>query len=140
MKKYLYLGLLSLSGLCALVASIMFVVVSRAGYLAGNPFNIAVIILGIIAALGVVLTGFTKIIKPKVGMIIQIICALLLTTSFVFLLNDKASFIGDSFIPMQRSDAFYSSLGVTYASIILLALSIIVLAITAFIGAKEEAK
>ena len=140
MKKFIYPGLLCLSVIAALVSGILFFVVSTTGYLTGSTFNFAVGILLIVAAVLIAGSSLSKWVGGKLAIVLQLVAAVVLALALAFFIHDKADFIGDSFIPMQRADAFYGALGVTYSSIVFLVISVIALAVAGFIGQPEEAK
>lgn len=140
MKKIVVWGILCIAVLLALLSGIFFNVVSTTGYLAGNPYNVAVTVLAIIAALVLCASIFSPFFGVKLAMLLQVVGVALLAACFVMMLMDKANFLGDSFIPMERPAEFHSGIALTYTSLIFLGISAILTAVAAFIGNPEKSE
>ena len=140
MKKYINAIALIIAFVAVLVSGIMFNLVSTTGYLSGKTYNVAVTVMAIIAAALILISVFSRFFGEKVSMLLQLGAVVLLAICFVQMLMDKASFLGDAFIPMERTSEFHNAIGMTYASIILLAVSAVFLAVAAFVGNSERKK
>lgn len=138
MKKYIVWGILGVAALLALLSGIFFNVVSTTGYLTGNPYNVGVTVLAILAAVLLAGSVFTRFLGVKIAMLLQVVAAALLAVTFVMMLMDKANFLGDSFIPMERPAEFHSGIALTYTSLIFLAVSALFTSVAAFIGNPEK--
>ena len=138
MKKYIVWGILGVAALLALLSGIFFNVVSTTGYLTGNPYNVGVTVLAILAAVLLAGSIFTRFLGVKIAMLLQVVAAALLAVAFVMMLMDKANFLGDSFIPMERPAEFHSGIALTYTSLIFLAVSALFTSVAAFIGNPEK--
>ena len=138
MKKYIVWGILGVAALLALLSGIFFNVVSTTGYLTGNPYNVGVTVLAILAAVLLAGSVFTRFLGVKIAMLLQVVAAALLAVAFVMMLMDKANFLGDSFIPMERPAEFHSGIALTYTSLIFLAVSALFTSVAAFIGNPEK--
>ena len=138
MKKYIVWGILGVAALLALLSGIFFNVVSTTGYLTGNPYNVGVTVLAVLAAVLLAGSVFTRFLGVKIAMLLQVVAAALLAVTFVMMLMDKANFLGDSFIPMERPAEFHSGIALTYTSLIFLAVSALFTSVAAFIGNPEK--
>ncbi|MBQ7244270.1 MAG: hypothetical protein IJS52_08755 [Bacilli bacterium] len=138
MKKYIVCGILGIAALLALLSGIFFNVVSTTGYLTGSPYNVGVTVLAILAAVLLAGSMFTRFLGVKIAMLLQVVAAALLAVAFVMMLMDKANFLGDSFIPMERPAEFHSGIALTYTSLIFLAVSALFTSVAAFIGNPEK--
>lgn len=138
MKKYIVWGILGVAALLALLSGIFFNVVSTTGYLTGNPYNVGVTVLAILAAVLLLGSVFTRFLGVKIAMLLQVVATALLAVCFVMMLLDKANFLGDSFIPMERPAEFHSGIALTYTSLIFLAVSALFTSVAAFIGNPEK--
>lgn len=138
MKKYINLVLLALSAIIAVVSGILFNVVSTTGFLAGQTYNVGVTVMAIVAGVLIGISIFSRFFGEKVAMLLQLAGVVLLAICFVQMLMDKAGFLGDAFIPMERTSDFHAGIAMTYASLIMLGVSAIVLAAAAFVGNNEK--
>ena len=138
-KNIINYALLGVSAIVALLAGIFFNVVSTTGYLAGNPYNVGVTVLCVLGAVIICGSSLSKVIGMKISMLLQVIAAIMLAFAFVLMLMDKANFIGDSFIPMERTASFHNGIAMTYVSLVFLGVSELVLAANAFLGNPEKA-
>ena len=138
MKKYINLVLLAVSAIIAVVSGILFNVVSTTGFLAGQTYNVGVTVMAIVAGVLIGISIFSRFFGEKVAMLLQLAGVVLLAICFVQMLMDKAGFLGDAFIPMERTSDFRAGIAMTYASLILLGVSAIVLAAAAFVGNNEK--
>ena len=138
MKKYIVWCILGIAALLALLSGIFFNLVSTTGYLTGNPYNVGVTILAIIAAIVIAGSIFSNALGVKIAMLLQVAGAALLAVCFVMMLMDKANFLGDSFIPMDRPAEFHNGIALTYTSLIFLAVSALLTGVSAFIGNPEK--
>ena len=138
MKKFVNIGLLGIAAIAALLSGIFFNVVSTTGYLAGNPYNVGVTVMCIIAAVIICASAISRFFGEKIAMALQIVAVILLAVGFVLMLMDKANFLGDSFIPMERPAEFTNGINLTYASLILLAVSAVFLAANGFVGNPDR--
>ena len=117
----------------ALIAGIIYLVTATSGYLAGIPYDATVFVFALLAILFVVCSALLSVKLPKIGPFLLLVSGLFLSLALVNGILDRAKFIGDSFIPMDYPAQFYSALSGTYASLVMLGVGVIVLAISCFI-------
>ena len=124
----------------SLVGGIMFLVTATSGYLKGNVYDVSVFVFALLGALVVCGSAFLDLKFPKFGGFLLLVAGLFLSLALVNGILDRVNFIGDSFIPMDYPEAFYSALNATYASLILIGVSVIVVAVSCFIPEIELLK